>query len=69
MNAIFFSVVLSMIQGIAHTQLCYFFQNVGCYKMVSEHSVACRIEKLGLENHRTKLYLKLFMKSFSFIHV
>jgi hypothetical protein len=69
MNAIFCSVVLSMIQGIAHTQLCYLCQKVGRYKMVSEHSVACRIEKQGLENHRTKLYLKLFMKSFYFIHV
>jgi hypothetical protein len=33
--------------------------------MVSEHSVACRIENLGLEkDHRTKFYLKLFMRSF-----
>jgi hypothetical protein len=45
----FYTVVLSVIQGIALNIGVLPFQKVGHYRMVSEHSVACRIETLGLE--------------------
>jgi hypothetical protein len=51
MITIFCYVVLSVFQGIALTQLCYLYQKVGCYKMVSKHSVTCRIKNLGMDNH------------------
>jgi hypothetical protein len=39
-----------LIQGMAHsTQVFHLNLKVGRYRMVSEHSVACRIETLGLD--------------------
>ena len=42
-----------------NTQVFYLYQKVGRYRMVSEHSVACRIETLGLETIGLKLSLKV----------
>jgi hypothetical protein len=64
MITIFYSVVLSVIQGISVTQLCYLYRNVGRYKIVSEHSVACTIENLGMDNHRTKVLFKVVYENF-----
>jgi hypothetical protein len=50
MTTIFCSVVLSVIQGVALNTGVLLFQKVGRYRMVSEHSVACRIETLGLDS-------------------
>ena len=54
--------MLSVIPGIAGTQACHLSQKVGCYRMVSERSVACRIETLGLETLRIKSIFKCLQK-------
>ena len=56
--------MLSVIPGIAGTQVFCLYLKAGRYKMVSEHSVACRIENLGLETIGIKLIFKLFVKNF-----
>ena len=64
--------MLSVIPGIAGTQVFCLYWKVGRYRMVSEHSVACRIETLGLETIGWKLcsnYLRKFYSTlvYSFI--
>jgi hypothetical protein len=49
MITIFCTMVLSVIQGIALNTVFHLNPKVGCYKMVSEHSVACRIETLDFD--------------------
>jgi hypothetical protein len=50
MITIFCTVVLSTDLGNGtDTQVFHLNLKVGHYRMVSEHSVACRIETLGLE--------------------
>ena len=56
--------MLSVIPGIAGTQVFYLYSKVGRYKMVSEHSVACRIETLGLETIGIKLISNYLWKNF-----
>jgi len=54
--------MLSVIPGIAGTQVFYLYWKVGRYRMVSEHSVACRIETLGLETIGLNYLLIYFKK-------
>ena len=57
--------MLSVIPGIAGTQVFCLYSKVGRYRMVSEHSVACRIETLGLETIGLKIFSNYLWKFYS----
>ena len=53
-------------RGLHYTQVPCHFLSAGTLQMVSEHSVACRIETLGLVRNKLAKNLNYFTKYKSF---